>query len=71
MAGPMPGGVSEVAGAENDVQTVELARFALDEHNKKSVSFMQILSVSVHFCWGQWFMDLSQFSPNTVFLLTR
>jgi hypothetical protein len=46
------GGVRDVAGAENDVQTVELARFALDEHNKKSVSFMQILSISLHFCLG-------------------
>lgn len=42
MAAPMAGGVREVAGVENDVQTVQLARFALDEHNKKSVRFVQI-----------------------------
>lgn len=39
MEAPFAGGITEVTGAENDLHTVELARFALDEHNKKSVSF--------------------------------
>jgi hypothetical protein len=38
MEAPLVGGITEVAGVENDLHTIELARFALDEHNKKAVS---------------------------------
>ena len=43
MEAPLAGGITEVAGVENDLHTVELARFALDEHNKKAVSFFPLL----------------------------
>lgn len=64
----MLGGIKDVAGAENDLNTVELARFALDEHNKKSVSFLQIFSIPVHFCLCYWFMDLSPFFHYGLFI---
>lgn len=43
---PLAGGITEVAGVENDLYTVELARFALDEHNKKTVIFFTLLTVA-------------------------
>ncbi|KAJ3703042.1 hypothetical protein LUZ61_006747 [Rhynchospora tenuis] len=41
----MPGGIRDVAGAENDLETVNLARFAIDEHNKKSNAGLQFSRV--------------------------
>lgn len=71
MASPMLGGIRDVSGAENDLNTVELARFALDEHNKKSVSLLQIFSIAVHFCLCYWFIPFFHYGlfidPITIF----
>ncbi|KAJ3669213.1 hypothetical protein LUZ60_011163 [Juncus effusus] len=46
MATPIAGGITEVpAGNENDLTTVELARFALDEHKKKSNEVLEFVRV--------------------------
>ncbi|MFS7924611.1 hypothetical protein Hanom_Chr03g00274701 [Helianthus anomalus] len=37
------GGISESKGVENSLEIDELARFAVDEHNKKQVSYLFIL----------------------------
>ncbi|CAO2177871.1 unnamed protein product [Urochloa humidicola] len=34
--GPLVGGISDVPQNENDIHFQELARFAVDEHNKKA-----------------------------------
>nr|CEJ09684.1 Cystatin protein [Zea mays] len=34
--GPLVGGIQDVPGSENDLHLQELARFAVDEHNKKA-----------------------------------
>ncbi|KAL6853516.1 hypothetical protein ACP4OV_019545 [Aristida adscensionis] len=40
--GPIVGGIHDVpAGRENDLSTIELARFAVDEHNKKANALLQ------------------------------
>jgi cystatin-C len=36
--GKLVGGVTEVPQGENDIHFQEIARFAVDEHNKKTVS---------------------------------
>ena len=38
----LPGGVTDVKGHENSLQIDDLARFAVDDHNKKEV----LLSIS-------------------------
>jgi hypothetical protein len=35
--GPLVGGVTDVPQNDNDIHLQELARFAVDEHNKKAV----------------------------------
>jgi len=35
-SGPLAGGVTDVPQNENDIHLQELARFAVDEHNKKA-----------------------------------
>ncbi|KAK2641050.1 hypothetical protein Ddye_022813 [Dipteronia dyeriana] len=40
-AKPIVGGISEVEGSANSVETDELARFAVDEHNKKENSMVE------------------------------
>ncbi|KAK3205361.1 hypothetical protein Dsin_019407 [Dipteronia sinensis] len=38
---PIVGGISKVEGSANSVETDELARFAVDEHNKKQNSMVE------------------------------
>ncbi|KAI9194081.1 hypothetical protein LWI28_002934 [Acer negundo] len=38
---PIVGGISEVKGSANSVETDELARFAVDEHNKKQNTMVE------------------------------
>jgi len=55
MASPMFGGIRDVSGAENDLNTVELARFALDEYNKKSnagLEFSRVVKVKTQVVSG-------------------
>ncbi|XP_020206154.1 cystatin-1 [Cajanus cajan] len=44
---PISGGISDVPGAANSVEIEDLARFAVDEHNKKenaAVEFVKVIS---------------------------
>ncbi|KAL2316907.1 hypothetical protein Fmac_030783 [Flemingia macrophylla] len=44
---PISGGISDVPGAANSVEIEELARFAVDEHNKKengALEFVKVIS---------------------------
>ncbi|XP_050282765.1 cysteine proteinase inhibitor-like [Quercus robur] len=41
----LPGGVSDVKGHENSLQIDDLARFAVDDHNKKENTLLQFKKV--------------------------
>ncbi|KAI6669677.1 hypothetical protein NL676_004562 [Syzygium grande] len=42
---PTPGGIREVEGKENSLEVVDLARFAVEEHNKKENAMLQYVKV--------------------------
>ncbi|XP_056168860.1 cysteine proteinase inhibitor A-like [Syzygium oleosum] len=42
---PTPGGIREVEGKENSLEVVGLARFAVEEHNKKENAMLQYVKV--------------------------
>ena len=41
----LPGGVTDVKGHENSLQIDDLARFAVDDHNKKENTLLQFKKV--------------------------
>lgn len=53
------GGIREVEGIANSAETEQLARFAVDEHNKKEV-FSKFLSFSL-LAWFHFFLENSNF----------
>ena len=45
----LPGGVTDVKGHENSLQIDDLARFAVDDHNKKEVLSLLCFNVVMIF----------------------
>ncbi|KAK0605424.1 hypothetical protein LWI29_026624 [Acer saccharum] len=70
---PIVGGISEVKGSDNSVETDELARFAVDEHNKKQntmVEFGRVISTKQQPRCGSNLGCISRNCRNSSFFLT-
>ena len=53
----LPGGVTDVKGHENSLQIDDLARFAVDDHNKKEVLSLLCFNVVMIFHFRFFFFN--------------